>query len=65
MFHLLITGSNQLFVSGLIRLEGDEVIGPNESPLLTDLTPAQRRRISAGVQNPFFWAGIELIGSPW
>ncbi|WP_231857207.1 CHAT domain-containing protein [Synechococcus sp. MIT S9509] len=57
--------TRQLFVSGLIRLEGDEVIGPNESPLLTDLTPAQRRRISAGVQNPFFWAGIELIGSPW
>ncbi|QNI56701.1 putative conserved secreted CHAT domain-containing protein [Synechococcus sp. BIOS-E4-1] len=57
--------TRQLFVSGLIRLEGDQVIGPNESPLLTDLTPAQRRRISAGVQNPFFWAGIELIGSPW
>ena len=57
--------TRQLFVTGLIRLEGDQVIGPDELPLLTDLTPGQRRRISAGVQNPFFWSGIELIGSPW
>ncbi len=57
--------TRQLFGSGLIRLEGDQVIGPDEQPLLNDLTSGQRRRISAGVQNPFFWAGIELIGSPW
>jgi len=57
--------TRELFVSGLIRLEGDQVIGPDASPLLQDLTAEQRRRISAGVQNPFFWAGIELIGSPW
>ena len=57
--------TRQLFVSGLIRLEGDQVMGPDQEPLLKDLTPGQRRRISAGVQNPFFWAGIELIGSPW
>ena len=57
--------TRQLFVSGLIRLEGAQVIGPDEQPLLSDLTSGQRRRIAAGVQNPFFWAGIELIGSPW
>ena len=29
------------------------------------LTPSQQRRICSGVNNPFFWAGIELMGSPW
>jgi CHAT domain-containing protein len=41
------------------------VIGAAGQPLLNELNPSQRRRIEAGVQNPFFWAGIELIGSPW
>ena len=57
--------TRQLFASGAIRLEGDVVLGADETPLLTGLTPAQRRRMAGGGQNPYFWAGIELIGSPW
>jgi autotransporter-associated beta strand protein len=57
--------TRQLFSSGMIRLDGDVVIGAAGQPLLNELNPMQRRRIEAGVQNPFFWAGIELIGSPW
>ena len=57
--------TRQLFSSGGIRLEGDQVLGAGGAPLLTELSPAQRRRILAGVQNPFFWAGIALVGSPW
>jgi CHAT domain-containing protein len=41
------------------------VIGEGGEPLLQDLDQSQRRRIAGGVDNPFFWAGIELIGSPW
>ena len=26
---------------------------------------SQRRRLINGVANPFFWAGIELMGTPW
>ena len=57
--------TRQLFSSGGIRLVDDQVLGAGGAPLLNELSPAQRRRIMAGVQNPFFWAGIELVGSPW
>lgn len=57
--------TRQLFSSGGIRLVDDQVLGAGDAPLLNELSPAQRRRITAGVQNPFFWAGIELVGSPW
>ena len=57
--------TRQVFSSGGIRLVGDQVLGDGGDPLLNALSPAQRRRIQAGVQNPFFWAGMELVGSPW
>ncbi len=60
-----LQATRQMFSSGMIRLEGDVVIGSDGQPLLNELNPSQRRRIEEGVQNPFFWAGIELIGSPW
>ena len=57
--------TRQLFSSGGIRLVDDQVLGAGGVSLLNELSPAQRRRMIAGVQNPFFWAGIELVGSPW
>ena len=57
--------TRQAFLRGMITLSGDKVLGPDGSPLLDDLTPAQQRRVVNGVANPFFWAGIELMGAPW
>ena len=57
--------TRQAFLRNLIRLDGDRVLGVNDQPLLLDLTPSQQSRVSSGVKNPFFWAGIELMGSPW
>ncbi len=57
--------TRQAFVRNLVRLDGDQVLGINDRPLLSNLTPSQQRRLRAGVDNPFFWAGIELMGSPW
>ncbi len=57
--------TRQVFAQGLVDLKGDQVIGDGGEPLLQDLDQSQRRRIVGGVENPFFWAGIELIGSPW
>ena len=57
--------TRQAFIDGLVRLSGDEVLGVDGSPLLRELSPSQRRRVSNGVGNPFFWAGIELMGAPW
>ena len=57
--------TRQAFVRNLVHLEGDRVMGVSDKPLLLNLTPSQQRRISSGTNNPFFWAGIELMGSPW
>ena len=57
--------TRQAFVRNLVRLDGDQVLGINDRPLLSNLAPSQQRRLKAGVDNPFFWAGIELMGSPW
>ena len=57
--------TRQAFIRGLIRLRNDQVIGVDGAPLLTDLTPTQQRRVANGVANPFFWAGIGLMGAPW
>ena len=74
MYHYLDQGipkaeamqmTRQAFVRNLVRLDGDRVLGVNDQPLLLNLTPSQQRRLRSGADNPFFWAGIELMGSPW
>ncbi len=57
--------TRQAFIRGLVTLEGDQIIGVDGTPLLINLTPTQQRRVVRGMENPFFWAGIELLGSPW
>jgi len=52
------------FARGEIRLAGDRVVD-GQGVLLDRLTPAQQRRVSNGLDHPFFWAGIELLGTPW
>lgn len=60
-----LRATRQAMSTGKVRLEGDKVIGSDGVPLLTELTPSQRRRIAAGVTHPYFWAGVQLIGTPW
>ena len=57
--------TRQAFVRGLVRLQGDQIVGPDGAVLTTGLTTSQQRRASGGFANPYFWAGIELLGSPW
>ena len=57
--------TRQAFIRGQIRLQNDQVVAAEGPPLLTDLTPTQQRRVANGVENPFFWAGIGLMGAPW
>lgn len=57
--------TRQAFLRGLVRLDGNQVLGVDDVALLRDLTPLQQRRAAAGFRNPFFWAGIELMGAPW
>lgn len=60
-----LRATRQAMSTGKVRLEGDKVIGSDGVPLLTELSPSQRRRIVAGVTHPYFWAGVQLIGTPW
>lgn len=51
--------------SGQVRLKGDQILGPDANPLLKNLPLQQQRRVGAGLQHPFFWSGIALLGTPW
>ena len=55
--------TRQAFLPGQVRLMDDQLLGPDDQPLLTELT--QQRRVTQGLQNPFYWAGISLMGAPW
>ena len=57
--------TRRLFAQKLITLKDDKLIGFNNLPLLENLTLSQKRLIKNGLNNPFYWAGIELMGSPW
>lgn len=50
---------------GQIRLEGERVLGPDGRPLLEQLSATQQRRVRDGLDHPFFWSGISLLGAPW
>ena len=60
-----LRATRQAMASGNVRLQGDKVIGSDGVPLLTELTPSQRRRVASGMAHPYFWAGVQLIGTPW
>ena len=57
--------TRQAFLRGQVRLVADQLLGPEDQPLLTQLTLAQQRRVSQGLENPFYWSGISLLGAPW
>jgi CHAT domain-containing protein len=52
------------FAAGSVRLVGNQVVSGTGSALLTDLSTAQQRRIARGMQHPYFWGGIQLLGMP-
>ncbi|MFS6827482.1 CHAT domain-containing protein [Cyanobium sp. ATX-6F1] len=57
--------TRRAMANGRMRLVRDQVIGAGGDVLLSKLTTSQQRRISTGLQHPFFWAGIQLLGTPW
>ena len=57
--------TRQSFQRGLVSLQGDQLISPEGRILLSGLNNIQKRRVQSGLENPYFWAGIELMGSPW
>ncbi len=60
-----LRATRRAMASGTLRLQGDRVIGSDGQPLLSSLSTAQQRRIARGMSHPYFWAGVQLIGTPW
>ena len=60
-----LQATRNAMAGGLIHLKGDQMMGPGATPLLRGLTASQQRRVATGLQHPFFWAGITLMGAPW
>jgi CHAT domain-containing protein len=52
-------------IQGRFRLDGQRLIGPDGQVLLDNLSAEQIRRVAGGLTHPYFWAGIELLGTPW
>ena len=57
--------TRQAFLNGLVRLDGDLIRGVDDEILIRGLDPSQRNLVSSGFVHPYFWAGIQLLGSPW
>ena len=57
--------TRRAFASGAVHLQVDRLVNAKGELLLKDLTPEQQRRIQAGLTHPYFWAGIQLLGTPW
>ena len=53
------------FSRGRIQLAGNKLIAADGELLLDQLSVPQQRRVASGLSNPYFWAGIEMVGSPW
>ena len=60
-----IQAARTAFAKGLVRADGDRVLGPDGRVVLQDLAPDQRARAARGLSHPYFWAGIQLMGTPW
>ena len=52
-------------MTGSVTMVADRLVGRDGQILLQDLNAAQQRRVATGLAHPYFWAGIELLGTPW
>jgi CHAT domain-containing protein len=60
-----LQATREAMAKGLLRLEGDRILAVDGTPLISGLKSAQERRVAGGMQHPYFWAGVMLLGSPW
>lgn len=60
-----LQATRKAFASGAVRRQGDGVIGADGQVLLSGLTGAQQLRIENGLTHPYFWSGMQLLGTPW
>ena len=57
--------TRKAFIRKLIKLEGNSIIGAEGNILLKDLSRNNLITFKDGINKPFYWSGIELLGAPW
>ena len=57
--------TQQLFRDGSIHIVDDQIVSGANQTLLTGLTRSEQARLRAGLQHPYYWAGMVLSGLPW
>ncbi|MFQ6537726.1 MULTISPECIES: CHAT domain-containing protein [Aphanothece] len=57
--------TRKALIEGTLHRDADKIFAADGSVLLTDLTTEQQQRVAKGLEHPFFWSGIELLGVPW
>ena len=57
--------TRKAFSRGLIRLDGEVIRGVDDEVLISGLDASQRNLARSGLAHPYFWGGIQLLGSPW
>jgi CHAT domain-containing protein len=60
-----LRATQQAFAAGQVRVEGTRVIGPGNAVLLAQLPESYQHRYTRGFSHPYYWAGVQLVGSPW
>ena len=53
------------FISKTIRVENDSILGVDGKVLISNLQTNEIQNLQRSLNNPYFWAGIQIMGSPW
>ena len=53
------------FVTNQYQLQGKDLLSPEGTVMIKNLSIGHRIQIKEGLSNPYFWAAPVLIGKPW
>ena len=53
------------FINKTIKVENDSILGVDGKVLISNLQTNEIQNLRSSLNNPYFWAGIQIMGSPW
>ena len=53
------------FITNQYQLQGKDLLSPEGTVMIKNLSIGHRLQIKEGLSNPYFWAAPVLIGKPW
>ncbi len=57
--------TRRAFIDKKIKIKKDRIIGVNDQLLISGLKTNEIKNLQKSLDNPYFWAGIQIMGSPW